>query len=69
MVHAAGLGFRYKTPIGPVRVDFAFSPNSPRFHGCHGTLQQLLFSPCLPADQTDQRINRFQFHFSLGQTF
>ncbi len=66
MVHSVGLGLRYRTPIGPVRIDFAFSPNSPRFHGCQGTLQQLLFSPCVP---TDQRINRFQFHFSLGQTF
>ncbi len=66
MVHAAGLGFRYRTPIGPVRVDFSFSPNSPRFSGCRGTLQELLFGACVV---TDQRINRFQFHFSLGQTF
>jgi hypothetical protein len=49
-----------------VRVDFAFSPNSPRFKGCRGTLQELLSGPCVA---TDQRINRFQFHFSLGQTF
>jgi outer membrane protein assembly complex protein YaeT len=66
MVHAVGLGFRYRTPIGPVRVDLAFSPNSPRFRGCQGTQQQLLFGACVP---TDQRINQFQFHFSLGQTF
>ncbi|MFB3776953.1 MAG: POTRA domain-containing protein [Bryobacteraceae bacterium] len=66
MAHAAGLGFRYRTPIGPVRVDFAFAPNSPRFRGCRGTQQQLLYGAC---DPTDQRINRFQFHFSLGQTF
>ncbi|HSW49402.1 MAG TPA: BamA/TamA family outer membrane protein, partial [Bryobacteraceae bacterium] len=66
MAHAAGLGFRYRTPIGPVRVDFAFVPNSPRFRGCRGTQQELLFGACEP---TDQRINRFQFHFSLGQTF
>jgi outer membrane protein assembly complex protein YaeT len=66
MTHAGGLGFRYRTPIGPVRVDFAFVPNSPRFRGCRGTQQQLLFGVC---DPTDQRLNRFQFHFSLGQTF
>jgi outer membrane protein insertion porin family len=66
MTHAAGLGFRYRTPIGPVRADFAFVPNSPRFHGCQGTQQELLFGSCEP---TDQRIHRFQFHFSLGQTF
>jgi outer membrane protein assembly factor BamA len=72
MVHAAGFGVRYKTPIGPVRLDFSLSPNSPRFVGCNGTLIQWLnYGPdgC-PIDQViDQRINRFQFHFSLGQTF
>jgi outer membrane protein assembly complex protein YaeT len=70
MVHAAGLGIRYRTPIGPVRVDLAFSPNSPRFFGCSGTLDQLVACSD-PANglQTNQRISRFQFHFSLGQTF
>ncbi len=66
MVHAVGLGFRYRTPVGPVRLDFAFGPNTPRFVGCRGTQQELLFGAC---DPTDQRINRFQFHFSLGQSF
>lgn len=67
MVHAAGFGVRYKTPVGPVRLDFAFSPNSPRFFGCNGTISQLIINGC--QSTTDQRINRFQFHFSLGQTF
>ena len=61
MVHAVGLGFRYKTPVGPVRVDFAFPANSPRF-----SFQRTIGG--LPSSVT-QRINRFQFHFSLGQTF
>ena len=73
MVHAAGFGVRYKTPVGPVRMDFSFSPNSPRFRGCSGTLSQWLTvygTDGCPTDQiTVQRINRFQFHFSLGQTF
>jgi outer membrane translocation and assembly module TamA len=71
MVHAAGFGVRYKTPIGPVRLDFSLSPNSPRFSGCNGTLSQWLTYPngCPVEQITDQRINRFQFHFSLGQTF
>jgi outer membrane protein insertion porin family len=67
MVHAAGFGVRYKTPVGPVRMDFSFSPNSPRFFGCNGTLADLIAHGC--QSTTDQRINRFQFHFSLGQTF
>jgi outer membrane translocation and assembly module TamA len=67
MVHAAGFGVRYKTPVGPVRLDFSLSPNSPRYFGCKGTISQLITEGCLST--TDQRINRFQFHFSLGQTF
>jgi outer membrane protein insertion porin family len=61
MVHAVGLGFRYKTPVGPVRVDFAFPANSPRF----AFERNVGGVPTL----VTQRINRFQFHFSLGQTF
>ena len=33
MVHAVGLGFRYRTPVGPIRLDLAYSINSPRFMG------------------------------------
>jgi outer membrane protein insertion porin family len=77
MVQAAGIGIRYKTPVGPVRLDFSYSPNSPRFVGFSGTRDQLLTcNPNLPPDQNPsfcvgvpQRINTFQFHFSLGQTF
>ena len=43
MVHAAGFGIRYRTPLGPVRVDLAYSINPPTFNGLQGTYQQLLF--------------------------
>jgi len=66
MVHGFGFGIRYRTPIGPIRVDFSLSPNSPRFFGFQGTFDQLLANQGVP---TNQRINVFQFHFSLGQTF
>jgi len=77
MVQAVGFGIRYKTPVGPVRLDFSYSPNSPRFVGFSGTRDQLLTcNPNLPPSQNPsfcvgvpQRINTFQFHFSLGQTF
>ncbi len=77
MVQAAGFGIRYRTPVGPIRVDFSYSPNSPRFVGFSGTRDQLLAcNPKLPPAQNPpacvgipQRINTFQFHFSLGQTF
>ena len=42
MVQAVGFGIRYKTPVGPVRLDFSYSPNSPRFVGFSGTRDQLL---------------------------
>jgi outer membrane protein insertion porin family len=76
VVHAFGFGIRYRTPIGPVRLDLAFSPNSPHFSGCAGysgtqLLQCGLFnpdgSPVLP--RKNDRINLFQFHFSIGQAF
>ncbi len=66
MVQAVGFGIRYRTPVGPIRVDFAFAPNSPRFEGFSGTQDQLLLGQGV---RIAQRINRFQFHFSLGQAF
>ncbi len=70
MVHAVGFGVRYRTPIGPIRVDLAYGANSPRFVGYRGSLNDLisgnqgnLGTPVL------QRVSRFQFHFSLGQAF
>jgi outer membrane protein insertion porin family len=66
MVHSVGFGIRYRTPLGPIRADFSLSPNPPRFFGFAGTRDQLLAGQ---GTQTNQRINVFQFHFSLGQTF
>ena len=65
-VEAFGFGIRYRTPIGPVRLDLSLSPNSPRFFGFAGSETQLLFGG---GQQITQRINVFQFHFSLGQAF
>ncbi len=66
MVQDAGIGIRYRTPIGPLRLDLSFSPNAPRFFGLSGTLQDLINGT---ATSTVQKINAFQFHFSLGQAF
>ncbi len=65
-VQAVGFGIRYKTPIGPVRADFSFSPDAPRFYGFAGTYQQLIQNQGV---LMTQKINLFQFHFSLGQTY
>jgi outer membrane protein insertion porin family len=76
MVHSIGFGIRVRTPVGPIRADFSFSPNAPRFFGFNGTLNDLLTVPpsqvlCTASSPlcSNQRINWFQFHFSLGQTF
>lgn len=66
MVHAVGFGIRYRTPIGPVRMDLAYSVNPPRFVGFQGTRAELLSGA---GAFREQRINSLQFHFSLGQTF
>jgi outer membrane protein insertion porin family len=74
MVHAVGFGLRYRTPIGPVRVDLGYSVNPPNFFGWKGTLDQLVgagVNPCqnLPGLCSQQNVSHFQFFFSLGQTF
>ncbi len=66
MVQSAGFGVRYRTPIGPLRLDFSLSPNSPRFFGFKGSRDDLINGL---GTQVNQRINVFQFHFSLGQAF
>jgi outer membrane protein assembly factor BamA len=75
-VHAVGFGVRYRTPIGPIRGDLAYSVNPPSFVGFKGTPAQLL--SCTPGVTTGlpdycnpvpQSISHFQFFFSIGQTF
>ncbi|MCL4402051.1 MAG: BamA/TamA family outer membrane protein [Acidobacteria bacterium] len=76
MVHAVGFGLRYRTPIGPVRVDLAYSINPPRFFGFKGALNDLLnagvtpcSSPLYPNRCVAQSTGHFQYFFSIGQTF
>ncbi len=77
MVQAVGFGIRYKTPLGPIRADFAYSINPPKFNGFSGTFQELLqCNPNTPPSQlpsyctsVPQSISHFQFFFSIGQTF
>ena len=66
LVQDVGIGLRYRTPIGPIRLDFSFSPDAPRFYGLKGTEQDYINGTAV---STVQKINAFQFHFSLGQAF
>ncbi len=77
MVHAVGFGVRYRTPVGPVRADFAYSINPPAYVGFSGTPSQILnCNPNIPLEHlpaycasTPQSVSHFQFFFSIGQTF
>jgi len=54
---ASGLGLRYDTPIGPVRIDFAWK----------------IYNPMLDKDQTiftrPNALSDFEFHIGLGHAF
>jgi outer membrane protein insertion porin family len=79
MVHAVGLGLRYRTPVGPLRADVAYAINPPYFFGVksNATQQELLNAgqnPCSPpAGQPNicqvQNSGHIQFVISIGQTF
>jgi len=57
--HAAGFGVRYPTPIGPVRVDFAYQINPAQYLATNTppTLPQTFHLP------------HFQFFFNIGSIF
>ena len=55
MSHAVGGGVRYNTPIGPVRLDFGYNLNPPTF--------------LIGQENVVQELRRFNFFFSIGQTF
>ncbi len=74
---APGFGIRYKTPVGPLRLDLAYALNPPSYNGFSGTPTQLLeCNPNLPpsslptyCQSTRQTLSHIQFFFSIGQTF
>jgi outer membrane protein assembly complex protein YaeT len=71
MVHATGFGVRYKTPVGPIRGDLAYSINPPRYRGFDGTTAELLACGATGerCQAVPRRVSHFQFFFSIGQTF
>ncbi|MGH9702870.1 MAG: POTRA domain-containing protein [Candidatus Acidiferrales bacterium] len=56
--HTVGFGFRYATPIGPVRLDLGYQLNPARFNftDSNGLLQ-------------NSRLPHFQFFFNIGSIF
>jgi outer membrane protein insertion porin family len=67
--HTLGLGFRYKTPVGPIRIDLGYQLNRPSF---------VIPIPC-PSNapsctvgslgQQGTRLPGFQIFFNLGSSF
>ncbi len=61
LAHTIGFGFRYATPIGPIRVDFGYLANRAQF-----------VIPCtsgIANCQQSTQLPRFQIFFNLGSTF
>ena len=63
--HALGVGFRYRTPIGPVRVDTSYNLDPPFFPEVYNYQSS---TSNVPQPQVGQA-GHFNFFFSIGQTF
>ncbi len=64
--HAIGLGVRYQTPIGPLRLDFGYNLNPPFFP----SFTNIVSNPSGATGQFGfQRAGHFNFSFSIGQSF
>ena len=66
--HAIGVGVRYQTPIGPLRFDFGYNLNPPYFPSYSN-----IVTNTVTGQQNGifgyQRAGRFNFSFSVGQSF
>ncbi len=62
--HAVGLGARYHTPVGPIRLDFSYNLNPPIYPVNVNYSQSDIY-----ANQHVGQAPHFNFFFSFGQTF
>lgn len=62
--HALGLGARYHTPVGPVRVDFSWNVNPPIYPVTYDTVTDTNLAKPYVGEGS-----HFNFFFSLGQSF
>jgi outer membrane protein insertion porin family len=62
--HAPGVGLRYHTPVGPIRLDFSYNLNTP--------IYPVIYDNALSKPASDPHVGEaahFNFFFSLGQSF
>jgi outer membrane protein insertion porin family len=69
--HAPGVGLRYHTPVGPIRLDFSYNLNTPIFPvNIDYSKGYSTTNPLGPYGQPHVgEARHFNFFFSLGQTF
>jgi outer membrane protein assembly complex protein YaeT len=60
--HAVGLGARYNTPVGPIRLDLSYNLNPPIYPVIDD------YTAAFPTHHVGQD-SHFQFFFSIGQSF
>ncbi len=60
--HAVGVGARYNTPVGPIRLDFSYNLNPPIYPVIDD------YTAVVPTHHVGQD-SHFQFFFSIGQSF
>ena len=71
-VQAPGFGIRYKTPLGPIRVDFSYALNPTTYQGFSSSLNTTQLLTCGTAGNCPvgtQHLSHFNFFFSIGQAF
>jgi outer membrane protein insertion porin family len=68
--HAAGIGVRYKTPIGPLRFDFGYNLNPTRYFQVFTyKIPNSGMPPKNVSILESQRLRHFNVFFSIGQPF
>lgn len=66
--HAIGVGVRYKTPIGPLRVDFGYNLNPPYFPSLKNQVVNQVNGQ-ITGQFNPQQAGHFNVFFSIGQAF
>jgi outer membrane protein assembly factor BamA len=71
--HAPGVGLRYHTPVGPIRLDFSYNLNPPIYPvNIDYSIPTAPGNTTIPGYESSPRVGmapHFNFFFSLGQAF